>query len=59
MHNFWFLMFFTERVPNYGQEFISLNRLLQESSSASFECTVLACFAVAALTRRLTGWTIN
>jgi hypothetical protein len=47
MHHFGFLMFFVERLPNYSQEFISLNRLLQESSSASLEYTVLACSSVA------------
>jgi hypothetical protein len=46
MHHFGFLMFFIERLPNYGQEFISLNRLLQESSSTSIEYTVLACSPV-------------
>ena len=34
-----FLMFFIERLPNYGQEFITLNRLLQESSRTSVEYT--------------------
>jgi hypothetical protein len=28
MHHSWFLMLFTERLANYGQEFIILNRLL-------------------------------
>ena len=32
-------MRFTERLPNYGQEFIGLNRFRQESSGTSMEYT--------------------
>jgi hypothetical protein len=39
-------MRFIERVANYGQEFISLNRLLQESSAASVEYTLFVCSPV-------------
>jgi hypothetical protein len=46
MHHFGFLMFFIKCLPNYGQEFISLNQLLQESSSNIIEYTVLACSPV-------------
>ena len=34
-----FLRGFIERVPNYGQEFIRLNRFLQERSAAGIEHT--------------------
>jgi hypothetical protein len=46
MHPFGFLMFFIERLPNHGQEFISLNRFLQESSGASIEYTFFVCSPV-------------
>ncbi len=39
-------MRFIERVPNYSQEFISLNRFLQESSAASIENTFFICSPV-------------
>ena len=41
-----FLMLFIERLPNQGQEFISLNRFLQESSAASIEYTFFVRFPV-------------
>jgi hypothetical protein len=34
-------MRFTERLPNYGQELVTLNRLLQESFRTSIEYTFL------------------
>jgi hypothetical protein len=46
MHHFGFVMFFIERLPNHGQEFISLNRLLQEGSRASIEYTFFVCSPV-------------
>jgi hypothetical protein len=46
LHHVGFLMRFIERVPNYGQEFIILDRLLQESSSASIEYTFFVCSPV-------------
>jgi uncharacterized radical SAM superfamily Fe-S cluster-containing enzyme len=41
-----FLIFFNERLPNYRQEFISLNRLLQESAATGIEYTFLVCSPV-------------
>ena len=35
-----------ERVANYGEEFISLNRLLQESSTAGIEYAFFVCSPV-------------
>ena len=46
MYRVGFLMRFIERVPNYGQEFICLNRFLQESSAAGIEYTFFVCFPV-------------
>jgi hypothetical protein len=46
MHHFGFVMFFIEGLPNHGQQFITLNRLLQESSRASIEYTFLVCSPV-------------
>jgi hypothetical protein len=46
MHHVGFVVFFIEGLPNHGQEFISLNRLLQESSRASIEYTFLVCSPV-------------
>jgi hypothetical protein len=43
MHPFGFLIFLNERLPNYCQEFIRLNWLLQESSAASIEYTFFGC----------------
>ena len=39
-------MRFIEGVPNYGQEFIRLNRFLQERSAAGIEYTFFVCFPV-------------
>ena len=39
-------MRFIEGVPNYGQEFIRLNRFLQKRSAASVEYTFFVCFPV-------------
>ena len=46
IHPFGFLMFVVERSPNYGQEFITLNRLLQESFRAGIQYTFLVCLPV-------------
>ena len=46
MHHAGFLMLFIERLPNYGQEFIRLNRFLQESFGASIEYTFFVCSPV-------------
>jgi hypothetical protein len=39
-------MRFIEGVPNYGQEFIRLNRFLQKRSAAGIEYTFFVCFSV-------------
>src|ERR1700733_1576911 len=39
-------MCFTERLPDYGQELITLNRLLQESFRTSIEYTFFVCSPV-------------
>jgi len=46
IHHAGLLMRFIERVLNYGQEFIRLNRFLQESSAASIEYTLFVRFPV-------------
>jgi hypothetical protein len=46
MHHSDLVMFFVEGLPNHGQEFISLNQFLQESSRASIEDTFLTCSPV-------------
>ncbi len=41
-----FPMFFIERLPNHGEEFITLNGLLQEGFRAGIKYTFLVCFPV-------------
>lgn len=43
---FGFRMLFIERLPDYGQEFIRLNRFLQEGPAAGIEYTFFVCYPV-------------
>ena len=46
MHPTGFRALFIERLPNYGQELIRLNRFRQENSGAGIEYTFFVCSPV-------------